>query len=90
MICTYCQSKSNVLVDSGRCPSCAMEEINKLRAEIERLRDALKDALFVMELYQKRDEPAWDGSASPPSAIGKARAALEQAAAPLNNTTNSS
>lgn len=59
-----------------------MQEImrvnNALLADIARKGEALRDALFCLELTEKeRDNPTWDRRASPARAIGKVRAALQ-------------
>lgn len=59
-----------------------MQEImrvnNALLADIARKDEALRDALFCLELTEKeRDNPTWDRRASPARAIGKVRAALQ-------------
>ena len=51
-------------------------KIDRLDAQIFELKSVLQDALDAMEIHMKIKDPAWDGSATAPSAIGRARAAL--------------
>ena len=43
------------------------------------LLEALKDAEAALSQYARRQDPLWDGSATPSSAIGRARAAIAKA-----------
>ena len=51
-------------------------ERDVLKAENAKLRDALKFCLDALEIDAKMRAPDWDGTATPFSAIGRAREAL--------------
>jgi hypothetical protein len=56
--------------------------VSRLRESVDReevLRDALEQALFLIELGNSLRHPDWGGEADPDSTIGKIRSALDHA-----------
>jgi hypothetical protein len=70
------QAVDFVRAPAGFAPIDFIAERGRLLALNAQMLEALKDALFALESWQMLRDRSWDRSATPESAIGRARAAI--------------